>query len=54
MSDQITSTATADMKDSFDAKRTIIKINSKKVVKPPSHAAYGNVDVDVIFPWSRI
>jgi hypothetical protein len=48
------SSATIPKKDSDDAKRAIKKINSKKMVKPPSQAAYGNVEVDVILPWSRI
>jgi len=54
MSDQTMSTATADMKESVDAKRMMIKITSKKMVKPPTQAAYGNVDVDLIIPWSRM
>ena len=43
MSDQTASTATTPNKDSDDAKRTIKKMDSNKMVKPPSHAAYGNV-----------
>lgn len=52
--DHTMSTATIPKNESEDAKRAIIKRSSNKMVKPPTQAAYGNVEVEVILPWSRI
>jgi hypothetical protein len=54
ISAHIISTATIPKTDSSDSKRANMKISSNRMVKPPTHAEYGNVEVALMkVPWSR-
>lgn len=48
------STATTPKIDSSDSKRANMKMSSNRMVKAPTQAEYGKVEVALMkFPWSR-